>query len=136
VPTTKRERDYTENELVRKLMDACEAAMPGAVVTKHNDRTRSGWPDMSVAWNSHMSLWEVKHADPDFDLPGIQRLTCKRLATQMTCCFVIYDSVTDVPATRIVEPRRMSEWRSAALLSIHGSYDHQWVAAFIKVTHS
>jgi hypothetical protein len=50
-----------EGTLKRALVKAIRAAMPGAVVYRHEDTFSAGIPDISVTWQGITSWWEVKY---------------------------------------------------------------------------
>jgi hypothetical protein len=51
-----------EATLKRDLVAAIRAAMPGAVIFRHEDRFTAGVPDLSVTWRGTTSWVEVKYS--------------------------------------------------------------------------
>jgi hypothetical protein len=101
----------TENDLNKKLRENLDILLPGYVVFKHSDRAKSGWPDFSIVGRGMCSQWEVKLADPDFESPGIQELTCQRLAVAGYCRYIIFDyRIVSQPFTLIVHPLNIQQW--------------------------
>lgn len=49
-----------------------------------------GAPDRAIVGNGVTTFWEMKHATPDFDSPGIQELMCQRLEVRGHCRYVIW----------------------------------------------
>jgi hypothetical protein len=102
----------TENDLNIRLRRKLEILLPGYIIMKHSDRAQSGWPDFSVVGRGMCSQWEVKLADPDFESPGIQELTCQRLAVAGYCRYIIFDfRITESPCTSIVHPVNIKDWK-------------------------
>jgi hypothetical protein len=103
----------TENDLNQRLELRLKGLLPGYVVMKHNERSKSGWPDFSIVGQGTCSQWEVKLADPTFDSPGIQELTCQRLAVVGYCRYIIFDyREPNDPRTLIVHPKDIKKWLS------------------------
>ena len=123
----------TESSLTQDLKRVIEKAMHGAVYLKHADKFRHGVPDDSVTWNRVTSWWEVKFwNEKAFKSRPVQEITCRRLASQGLCFYIIYERRKGVDSVRIVHPRLLSQWRSH--ISRPG-FDHAWVASKIKQLH-
>jgi hypothetical protein len=102
----------TENEMNDRLRKKLEILLPDYLVMKHSDRAKSGWPDFSIVGRGVCSQWEVKLADPDFESPGIQELTCQRLSVLGYCRYIIFDyREPTYPCTVIVHPLNIKEWK-------------------------
>jgi len=115
-------------------MQACREIMYMSVVLKHADRFNTGYPDMTVTWSHATSWWEVKFYDNEmFDAPQLQHLTCRRLAAQGTCYYVIYERRHDVRLTRIVAPKDLDTWAQSK--HVAKGFHHHWVAEFISHSH-
>lgn len=101
----------TENQINQRMEKRLKELLPGFIVMKHSDRSKSGWPDFSIVGMGTCSQWEVKVADPTFDSPGIQELTCMRLAVAGYCRYVIFDlRHSSNPNTLIIHPKDLKEW--------------------------
>lgn len=92
-----------------------------------------GIPDVSVTMNKRTSWWEVKYAAPDFDSLGIQELTLKRLSKTGYAYYIVFETVPAGKRTYIVEPERLSEWKSSPW-SWNG-FNYDAVVAFIGGVH-
>jgi len=122
----------TETSLVAGLVNVLRTELKGAVIFKHADRFTHGIPDISIT-SRHTLWWEVKYADPDFKLPGIQELTIKRLGT--AAFYVIFaERQPLVPArtTFIVSPHCIGEWWAQPTAQTPG-FDLQWLAIQAKL---
>src|SRR5687767_5806015 len=105
------ETSMTENDLNDRLRKKLELLLPSYLIMKHSDRAKSGWPDFSIVGRGVCSQWEVKLADPEFESPGIQELTCQRLAVLGYCRYIIFDyREPNDPRTLIVHPLHIKEW--------------------------
>lgn len=104
----------TENDINQRMEKRLKELLPGFVIMKHNERAKSGWPDFSIVGMGSCSQWEVKLADPTFDSPGIQELTCMRLAVAGYCRYIIFDirDGQDNPNTLIVHPKDLKQWNA------------------------
>jgi hypothetical protein len=110
----------TEHTLVKQLLTLAREELKGYVIQKHNDRAKSGTPDISITGREFTSWWEVKYADPTFDSPGIQELTCMRLAVAGYCRYLIYDNRYSMPTTGILHPNNIRNWTGKM-------DDYEWV---------
>jgi len=97
-----------ENELKDAYWKRFEQMYPPSVyfAMQHQDVRKSGYPDSSLHGLGRSSHWEFKHATPNFSSPGIQEITCGRLARHsFSCLYVLFVEVGNVLQTRIVHPR-------------------------------
>lgn len=100
----------TEASLTQRLIDEMDK-VKGAVTIKFADRLTTGIPDLSFTWLKQTSWWEVKfYNERPFDMPVIQLLTCKRLATAGICYYVIFSLCKNVKSTYIVTPTEFDRW--------------------------
>ena len=76
-------------------------------VTQHQDVRKSGYPDNMLHGYGHSTSWEFKHATPNFSSPGIQELTCLRLAQRSYCRYVIFYECRELLRTLIIHPRQL-----------------------------
>jgi hypothetical protein len=58
---------------------------------RHEDKGRSGIPDVSLTMAGFTSWWEFKHATPHYQVQGIQELTCRKLDKFGLCRFVVFE---------------------------------------------
>lgn len=119
-----------ETYLTGKLAKAIKVVMPSSKYLKLSD-SQSGVPDFIVAWRKMTSWHEVKVADPEFDCPGIQELTCCILAQQSHCDIIIYDLQED--DVRIIPPNALANWRDSGV--VFSGLNHAAVAAYIAELH-
>lgn len=100
----------------------------------------AGAPDRSITGCGVTTHWEFKHATPGFRSPGLQELTCMRLAVQGACRYVIwYESASGQDKrTLIVHPQRFSERRPTGIFDIEAScvgFDVGWLAHYVVNFH-
>jgi hypothetical protein len=123
------EEDMTEAKLKGKLMEKIHAKHPEWVAFRHEDKSLSGVPDLSITarWKT---VWiEVKAANPDFETSGVQDLTMLRLAGQgVPAYYLIYDVAAD--QTRLVHPKDYAKWAQSGL--VEEGIDHDWVIEHIE----
>jgi hypothetical protein len=128
----------TENQLNQRMELRLKGLLPGFIIMKHNERAKSGWPDFSIVGMGSCSQWEVKLADPTFDSPGIQELTCQRLAVAGYCRYIIFDfREPEHPITLIVHPKDIKCWskpESREQLSVGLAFN--MIAQHIRAAHS
>jgi hypothetical protein len=96
----------TESSLTTDLLKALRAALPNAVVLKHNERVLSGVPDFSVTLAGRTSWWEVKFG-PRIVSKGIQQLTCARLAVAGQCRYIWFQELRGHRQTLILHPKHL-----------------------------
>ena len=80
-----------EGEFKSKVVRELKLNAVPAVIIRHEDKSESGVPDMSVTYKGKTTWWEFKIARPKIDLSrgGIQRLVCARLSKQGHCRYVV-----------------------------------------------
>lgn len=98
----------SEKSLVESLVRIARRELKGFVVFKHADRFTHGVPDISSTGSGKTTWWEVKHADPTFDSPGIQELTMKRLDAAGYARYIIFRQQPKM--TFIVRPVDLANW--------------------------
>lgn len=95
----------------------------------------AGAPDRAIIGNGVTTNWEFKHGTPDFESPGIQELTCMRLAAQGHCRYIIWQE--SPPCTLIVHPNHVHNrtgWRLEAEARCNG-FSIGWLVTQIKQAH-
>lgn len=129
----------TESKLKAKLMRTILKDWPAAVAFRHEDRIRSGVPDISVSANLFTSWWEAKYANPVIRSRGIQDLTMRRLERAGVGYYVVYYNRHDTKRTCIVESHVLHDimdlqrWRTDCLWT--EGFDHTFVLAFMRRIH-
>jgi len=83
-----------------------------------------------------MTTWEFKHATPDFDSPGLQELTCMRLAASGHCRYVIWQESRHGSGKRtlIVHPDKVHD-KSLVHEDACVGFDHRWLVEYIRKAH-
>ena len=128
-PMTKREAD-----LKSELFEGLHARYPGFVVQQ---MASAGSPDRSVTGNGRTTHWEFKHGTPDFISPGLQELTCLRLAKAGHCRYVIWQEKGEIKRTLIVHPKvikNRTNWNVVPETFCIG-FDLVWLIAQIIKEH-
>jgi hypothetical protein len=123
----------TENDINRKLsLEMAKQLGSDYWYAKLSDRSTSGIPDFALVGRSNTSWWEIKYADPVFKNPGIQKLTCQRLARVGQCCYIVFDVV--MQCVYWVHPLNIEDWRNKGN-AICASFDYAYVVRFMKEIH-
>jgi hypothetical protein len=123
----------TENDINRKLsLEMSKQLGSDYWYAKLSDRSTSGIPDFVLVGKGNTSFWEVKYADPVFKNPGIQKLTCQRLARVGTCYYLIFDEVTQ--SVCYAEPINIDDWRNKAQM-LSSAFDYPYIIRFMKEMH-
>lgn len=100
----------------------------------------AGWPDRGIVGCGRTTFWEFKHGTPDFDSPGIQELTCQRIAVASHCRYVIWQENSKGTGARtlIVHPREVAgraSWNIQPEAWCTG-YNHDWLVKYIRKVHA
>ena len=108
-------------------------------VMTHQDVRKSGYPDRSIHGYGHSTFWEFKHATPNFSSPGLQEITCARLAVHTYCRHVLFVETETERRIMIAHPREVFQKhgklkRIAAEVEFDG-HDFDKLAAFIHAIH-
>ncbi len=111
----------------------CEGVMPFSCMLKHSDRSNSGYPDFSCTWHGPTTWWEVKfYNNHKFKSPVQQEITCRQLAEQGECHYIIYQLHGTEKSVSTVHPKNLKRWRNS--IRIPG-WDHHTIAWFIRNLH-
>lgn len=127
-----------EGELKSKQSDAIRDIMPGFVLQLHQQIRGKGTPDMSLDGLARTSWWELKHGTPKFLSPGIQEVTCCRLAAASFCRYIIYFDNGHRKETQIVRPvdvRDRLDFNSIRVEYSWPGFDFGAVAYFMRQIH-
>lgn len=127
-----------ENELKARQCEVIRERMPGFVLQLHQQVRGSGTPDLSLDGLARTSWWEFKHATPDFKSPGIQEVTCCRLAAASFCRYVIFYDDGRRKETQIVKPtdvRDRLDFRSIKVEFGWVGFKFEEVADFMRQVH-
>jgi len=128
-----------EAELRSRFMKTMRSDWPGAIALRHEDVRTVGIPDLSVTYGGSTSWWEFKHGTPDFQSMELQAHTCRRLAANGFCRYIIFREDDELePAIFIVHPRDIDAWKDGgtglyeAMIS---RFDYLWLVQYIKLIH-
>lgn len=107
---------------------------------QHNqDVRKSGWPDTIIHGFSHATSWEFKHGTPNFSSPGIQEVTCSRIAKHSYCRYVIFFETPHEQKTLIAHPRcvigREGKTRNIQCEVEFDGFAFDQLASFIHAIH-
>jgi hypothetical protein len=132
VPRDRIKKD--EAKLKSDFIKEIKAHSHGVVIIHHEDVRTSGIPDISITFNGRTTWWELKHATPQFDSPGIQELTMLRLNAHGFARYLIYyESKVASRQTLIVDPKYLDVYETLPEMRFSGfnSCDliHQVMAA-------
>lgn len=99
----------------------------------------AGAPDRAIIGAGKTSWLEFKHATPSFRSPGLQELTCMRLAIAGYCRYVIWYETAkgNGQRTMIVHPKVVHErtsWQLTPEAWTMG-FDHEWLVEQIRKVH-
>lgn len=137
LPPIDRSRKYInkrEGELKSQFTEVMRQLFPEYVVLLY---ASAGAPDRSITAHGRTTTWEFKHGTPDFASPGLQELTCMRLAAAGHCRYVIWEERRGVQRTLICHPRAVHDrigWSIVAERWCVG-FDHHWLAREIARAH-
>lgn len=100
----------------------------------------AGAPDRTIIGNGRQTNWEFKHGTPGFRSPGLQELTCMRMATAGHCRYVVWlENYLDAgPRTLIVHPQKVHEratWFLEAEAWCEG-FNQTWLVEQVRKAHS
>lgn len=114
-------------------------AAPYYFVMQLQDVRNGGHPDNCVNGYGRSTWWEFKHATPNFSSPGLQELTCVRLAKHSYCRYVLFYEHRDESKTLITHPRYVHQ-KHGKLADIHievefAGHNFDQLAAYIHAVH-
>jgi hypothetical protein len=84
-----------ENALKLQLHHTIEESYPELQSIVHQQVRGGGHPDMSLSGFKRTIWYEIKHATPYFESPGLQEWMCQRLEKTSRCRYIIF---VDAPA--------------------------------------
>lgn len=124
----------TEKELKDQLVHCLRITIPMAVVLRLEDKNTAGIPDVIVTYYGHTVWVEVKYANPYVRGRGLQKLTCRRLATQGICWYLIYEEIKGYRRTLFVEPKHVVEnsVNETPDECVAPGFDHEFAVRFIR----
>lgn len=98
-----------------------------------------GAPDRAIVGNGQTTWWEFKHGTPSFESPGLQELTCMRLAEAGYCRYVLWmeDAKGRGKRTLIVRPKVVYE-RSGWSFTPEAwclDFDMYWLVRYVASIH-
>jgi hypothetical protein len=125
-----------EGELKSALTKEVKLQLPGFLTLLF---ATAGAPDRMIVGNNRVSLWEFKHGTPNFESPGLQALTCSRIAAQgVYCRYIVWQETRREQRTLIVHPKVILERNSYAVwpeLQCEG-FDMIWLVHQIRKVHT
>ncbi len=126
-----------EGELKSALTAELKLFLPQAVILLFGT---AGAPDRGIVLAGRMSMWEFKHGTPNFESPGLQALTCSRIAAQgVHCRYVIWQEATTLDSQRtiIVHPRTILDRNGWAVPyeSRCEGFNMKWLVDQIRKVH-
>ena len=124
----------TEKELKDQVVRYLRATIPMAVVLRLEDKNTAGIPDIIITYHGHTVWVEVKYANPYVRGRGLQKLTCRRLATQGICWYLIYEERNGYRRTMFVEPKHVVEGsvNEAPDECVSPGFNHEFAVKFIR----
>lgn len=126
-----------EAELKSAFVAELKRQAPGYLILEY---ATNGAPDREIVGGGITTRWEMKHATPDFDSPGLQELTCMRLAAAGHCRYIIWQETAHGTRQRtmIVHPRKVYE-RNGWLMDPETwciGYDMNWLVEQVVKAHT
>lgn len=123
-----------EAELKAELTREIRRSLPSFMIQLF---ATPGAPDRLIAGAGRMTTWEFKHGTPGFESPGIQELTCMRLAQSGHCRYVIWSENRHGTGQRtlIVHPNKVHD-KSLVHESACIGFDHRWLVDQIWKAHT
>lgn len=125
-----------EAELKLQFGEEMRRLLPGFEVVQ---LLTPGAPDRLVAGNGRMTCWEFKHATPDFGSPGLQELTCCRLAASGHCRYVVWWERNGVGhKTMVVHPMAIFQRRGGSYPAEAWcpGFNHKWLVEQVRKAHA
>jgi hypothetical protein len=119
----------TEASLKGDLVEKLRKKQPTWVIFRHEDKSTSGIPDISITGRGNTIWIEVKFANPDYKSTGIQELTMLRLASQGKAFYLIYNKPKDMA---MLVPPRLFHVPEQHYGMISEGLDHDWVIEMIE----
>lgn len=139
----------TEGTIKQKLVKMLRES--GLTVTRHEDRSTSGIPDIEVTGHGVTTWWEVKYGKPGapWKTKGIQHLHLLKLAAKgMNGWYIIFEEMPvidikwhDYRVTAIAHPRSIGKTRTADkrdewnTVTGERSFNYDWVVGEINLVH-
>ena len=131
-----------ENEIKQAYWQRFHELYPPSAyfATHHQDVRKSGYPDDSLHGFGKSSFWEFKHATPNFSSPGVQELTCARIARHgFSCLYVLFFESASRRRTLIAHPRdvlsKNGKLEHVSTLDSFEGHDFDKLAAFMHAIH-
>lgn len=124
----------TEAELKRELVKLLRATYPNYVIWRIEDGTTSGIPDITINGRKRTSYWEVKYANPDFKVKGIQKETIRKLSREGFAFYIVYYESLLGRRTYIIDPADIDKEITSWERSVPG-FDHTWLTLVIGEVH-
>lgn len=122
----------TEATLKGALVKTLREVLDGFTILRHEDRFTSGIPDLSVSGMGRTSWYEVKFANPGFEMKGIQDLTLSRLSENGSAHYIIYAKLPQGHFTYFTKPSEINDWKLSRRTP---GFDHRWLAGQILAVH-
>jgi hypothetical protein len=124
----------TEKDLKDQLVKHLRLRIPRAVVLRHEDKNTAGIPDITVTYMGHTVWLEVKFANPYIVSRGLQNFTCRRLAAQGVCWYIIYKEHKEYRNTILARPEDVVENSIVKTPDecVAAGFDHEFVVKFIR----
>jgi hypothetical protein len=127
-----------ENELKLELHHVIEQRYPMLQSLLHQQVRGSGHPDMSLSGNKRTVWYEIKHATPHFESPGIQEWMCQRLEKTSRCRYIIYIDAPFEWPSGVLLSRRVVVVKPQYVVNRKGKLDFTGVCSvsdFVTTTH-
>ncbi len=141
-----------EDELKAQLFDEARKLPTSYFLLPIQDVRKSGTPDFTFNGANRTSWWEVKHATPNFESPGIQEVTCHRLARTSFCRYIIYVDTAVKWATGIkrekfavilhpkfvFQQKGKLDWNAALFIAdaVFNRFDHEGIVQHMLKAHT
>ena len=109
-----------ENALKLQLHHTIADDYPQLLSIVHQQVRGGGHPDMSISGYGRTLWYEIKHATPHFESPGLQEWMVQRLEKTNRCRYIIY---ADLPTTVVKERRAIFVLHPKYVVGQHGKLD-------------
>jgi hypothetical protein len=127
----------TEGDYTSKMLKLLRANFEKGIVLKVSDRFTGGVPDFNTTANKICAWWEVKKGTNGHinSMTELQLETCRDLAREGVCWYIVYEKRRGAFLTHIVHPADMRRDKFfTPAVSVPG-ISHEMVVNFIKRTH-
>lgn len=137
----------TEADLKSALVGTMRQLLAGFEIHRHEDRSMSGLPDITVTGYGWTTWWEAKHGTPDFKVPGVQGVVVGKLGAAGYARYILFLEDERIRRVIIAHPddvfdrklgKRSYEWRKVVPVTtspLGTAFSYTSIARHIRDVH-